>query len=128
MTRPASRSSPVGGDADSRRRWCHHRAMASDPAQTGIAVVGRHTSLNWTLLFTKLTVEVDGLAHVGPWRGTLVPVPPGEHEVRVYFRYVGQPRCGEAATRVTVGSDGPVRLRYGAPAFITGAGTLDVLG
>ncbi len=101
--------------------------MAAHPVQTGIAVVGSHASLNWTLLFTKLTVEVDGEGHVGPWRGVAVPTSPGGHEVRVFFRYVGQPRCGEAASRVTVGERGLVRLRYRAPALITSAGTLDLL-
>ncbi len=102
--------------------------MAPDPEQTGVAVVGRHTSLNWTLLFTKLTVEVDGEPHVGSWRGVVVPTSPGDHEVRVFFRYVGQPRCGEAEGRVTVGEGRLTRLRYRAPAVITSGGALDVLG
>jgi hypothetical protein len=101
--------------------------MAVHPVQTGIAVVGRHTSLNWTLLFTKLTVEVDGEPHVGPWRGMVVATSPGAHEVRVFFRYVGQPRCGEVGTRVEVAEHGLVQLRYRAPALITSAGALDVL-
>ena len=90
-------------------------------------MVGRHLSLAWILFFTKLTVEVDGEPHVGPWKPHFIPVAPGPHTVTVFFKYIGKDRCGEASIPVTVPEDGSVGLQYRAPKLMTSPGKLDTV-
>lgn len=92
----------------------------------GITVSGHHSPLAWLLVFTKLTVEIDGEPHVGSWRKRFIPTTPGDHQVSVYFRYVGQPRCAEASAAVTVPEHGVAALAFRAPLLVTSAGTLVV--
>ncbi|MEV1024586.1 hypothetical protein [Streptomyces sp. NPDC050264] len=52
-------------------------------------------------LLTRPVVEFDGRASARGWGTHEVRVPPGEHHVRVFFRYRGQrgARLAEADTR-----------------------------
>jgi len=102
--------------------------MASTRERTGITVVGRHFSLLWILFFTKLTVEIDGVPHVGPWRPHFIPATAGTHRVAVFFKYIGQPRCGEAEMSVTVPEGGIAGIQYRAPQLMTGPGKLALIG
>ena len=102
--------------------------MANTEQQTGIMVVGRHLSLAWILFFTKLTIEIDGVPHVGPWRPHFVPATPGSHEITVFFKYIGQPRCGEATMSVTVPDGTTVGIQYRAPKLMTSPGKLALVG
>ena len=95
-----------------------------DDAATGISVAGHFSVLNWTLVFTRLTVEVDGEPHRGRWRRRFIPTTPGEHRVDVSFGYVGIPYAGEASVVVRVPEGRVVRLAYRAPGVPTGTGRL----
>jgi hypothetical protein len=94
--------------------------------RTGITVSGHHSPMNWILVFTKLTVEVDGQPFVGSWRKRFIPTEPGEHRVSVFFTYIGQPRCAEASARATVPDGGIAALAYRAPNILTSPGRLEV--
>ena len=95
---------------------------------TGITVSGHHSPMAWILIFTKLTVEIDGEPFVGSWRKRFIPTEPGTHHVSVFFRYIGQPRCAEASVSVQVGEDGIAALAYRAPNLMTSPGRLEVRG
>jgi hypothetical protein len=97
-----------------------------DPSPTGISVSAHHSPMAWTLIFTKLTVEIDGQPFVGRWRRRFVPTTPGEHRVDVHFRYVGVPRGGEGSVTVEVPTGGVVRLAYRAPNLVTSPGRLEI--
>jgi hypothetical protein len=95
--------------------------------QTGIAVSGRFSPMAFFLYLTHLTVEVDGQAEAGGWKNRFVPVPPGPHDVNVYFWYLGKARCCEASTTVHVADGQTVSLQYRAPRLMTSRGHLDDL-
>ena len=93
---------------------------------TGITVSGHHSPMAWILVFTKLTVEIDGEPFVGSWRKHFIPTPSGPHQVSVFFRYIGQPRCAEASVSVVVPEEGIAALAYRAPNLMTSPGRLEV--
>ena len=106
--------------------------MTGDPgdlpeasAPTGITVAGHFSPMMWSLLFTKLTVEIDGEPHRGRWRRRFLPTGAGSHRVAVFFAYVGNPRCGEASVEVEVPDGTTVALAYKAPNLPTAPGRLE---
>jgi hypothetical protein len=94
-------------------------------SQAGIFVNGHHNPMALFLYMTHLTVEVDGRAEAGAWKNRFVPAAPGDHQVNVYFRYLGKKRCCEASATVRVPEDQAVSLRYKAPQLMTSRGHLD---
>jgi len=106
------------GDAD-------RVAGPGEPAPTGITVAGHFSPMMWSLLFTGLTVEIDGAPHRGRWRRRFLPTAPGRHRVEVFFAYVGNPRCGAASLEVEVAGGTTVPLAYKAPNLPTAPGRLE---
>ena len=98
---------------------------AADGPPTGITVAGHFSPMMWSLLFTKLTVEIDGEPHRGRWRRRFLATGPGEHRVDVSFAYVGNPRCGPASLVVRVPEGTTVALAYKAPNLPTAPGRLE---
>ena len=102
--------------------------MTTPASGEGIEITGRHNPLAWLLYFTKLTVEVDGQPRRGPWRRPrFMAVPPGEHKVNVYFKYLAKARCCEAGTVVQVSPEQTTRLEYRAPQLMTSPGKLNAV-
>jgi hypothetical protein len=94
--------------------------------RTGIIISGHHSPMAWILVFTKLTVEIDGRPMVGPWRKHFIPTEPGDHHIDVFFTYIGQPRCGEASVDVQVQKGSAVALAYRASSLMTSPGRLEI--
>jgi hypothetical protein len=102
--------------------------MTTPAPAEGIEVTGRHNPLAWLLYFIKLTVEVDGQAEQGSWRlQRFTAVTPGEHTVKVFFKYFTKARCCEAGTVVQVEPGQVIRLDYRAPQLMTSPGKLKVV-
>jgi hypothetical protein len=80
----------------------------------------------WTLVFTKLTVEVDGEPSKGSWRKRFIAAGPGKHRIQVYFGYIGMPRGGEASTTVHIPDGATVTMAYRAPNLMTAPGRLEI--
>jgi hypothetical protein len=101
---------------------------ATSPAgsRTGLTISGHHSPMNWILVFTKLTVEIDGEPVIGSWRKHFIPTEPGDHHIAVYFKYIGQPRCAEASVDIQVGKGETVALAFRAPNLMTAPGRLEV--
>ncbi|WP_233289274.1 hypothetical protein [Kitasatospora sp. MBT63] len=93
-------------------------------APTGISLQGRHNPLQLFLFFVPLTVEVDGTAESGSWRNRFVPLAPGVHQVKVFFRYMFKARCCEATLRIEVADGQEISLEYRAPQPVTSPGSL----
>ncbi len=100
-------------------------AGPAEPAPTGVTVAGHFSPMMWSLLFTRLTVEIDGERHRGRWRRRFLPTSPGRHQVEVSFAYVGNPRCGAASLVVEVAEGTTVALAYKAPNLPTSPGRLE---
>ncbi|MFI9722207.1 hypothetical protein ACIHFE_21510 [Streptomyces sp. NPDC052396] len=54
--------------------------------------------------FTRPVVEIDGAERPAKWGDQALDLPPGEHRLRVYFRYRGQrlARLAESGTDLTL--------------------------
>jgi hypothetical protein len=96
--------------------------------QATIRVNGRHSPLAWLLYATKLTIEIDGTPQKGSWGDRTISVTPGQHEVKIYFKYITKARCCEAAATVETGIGQTVAMEYRTPMLMTAPGRLTVLG
>lgn len=94
-------------------------------SQTGIFVNGHHNPLAFFLYLTHLTIEVDGQPQAGDWKNRFVPAAPGDHQLSVYFWYLGKKRCCEASITVRVPDGAVTSLRYKAPQLMTSPGRLE---
>ena len=95
-------------------------------SNTGIKVTGHHLAMAWILYFVKMTVEVDGSPSVGTWNSRFVPLSSGNHEVKVFFKYLMKPRCGEAGTTITLNEGQILSIDYKAPFLMNQDGKLTV--
>jgi hypothetical protein len=100
--------------------------MTSPVSGEGIEVTGRHNPLAWILYLVPLEVEIDGQAQSGSWGTRFTAVPPGQHQVSVYFPYLFRRRCCEGSATVTVSPGQVARVGYRAPLFVFSPGKLKV--
>jgi len=101
---------------------------AAPPSNSGIQITAKFFPLAFLLFLFPPTFVVDGRAMRGTWRQpTMIPVPPGSHEVRVFFRYLGIMDAGVGEGRVEVPSGSIRRITYKAPwiIFLRGRMTLE---
>jgi hypothetical protein len=99
--------------------------MTTPSGSATLVVQARHNPLAWILYFTKLTVEVDGDAHVGRWGERTVSISPGPHDVKVFFKYLMKARAGEAAISVVASEGTAVPISYKAPNLMTSPGRIE---
>ncbi len=101
--------------------------MAAPPPSSAIEITARFMPLAFLLLLFPPTFVVDGQPLRGKWRQpTTIPVSPGSHQVRVFFRYLGIMDAGPAEAQVDV-PDGVVRrVGYKAPWLVVLRGRLTV--
>ncbi len=90
----------------------------SDPVanhvRTGIEVTAGFFRLAFLFFACAPRIEIDGVAHKKSWGTHYFEVPPGTHEVTVYFVYFFKPRSGENSISVEVGEGRVARVRYHA--------------
>ncbi len=131
-----SQSNPAGwypdptGQADTRywdgMAWTEHISRAGvqgtapveGAAQAGAAIEITATffPLAFLLFLFPPTFVVDGRAMRGAWRQpTLIPVTPGSHQVRVFFRYLGFMDAGVGDVQVDAPEGSIRRVLYKAP-------------
>jgi hypothetical protein len=85
-------------------------------AGAGIEITATFFPMAFLLFFFPPTFVVDGRAMRGAWRQpTMIPVTPGRHDVRVFFRYLGIMDAGMGEAHVDVASDTTQRITYKAP-------------
>ena len=94
-------------------------------AEASIAVAAKHSPLAVFLYLTKFVVEVDGNPSEGSWGQRFVPVAPGPHTVRMWFRYLGRP-AGLAEVSINVAAGTASAMSYRAPMFAFSSGTVKV--
>ncbi len=100
--------------------------MVTSDGQAQVVVTSKHIFLAVFLYFTKITIEIDGVAHIVGWGRQSVDVAPGSHDVRVFFKYLFKARTGEAGTTVNVPAGATVSLLYRAPLLMWSAGRLKI--
>jgi uncharacterized protein DUF2510 len=131
-----AQSTPAGwypdptGQADQRywdgNAWTDHVSRAgvqgTEPvtgesqAGAGIEITATFFPLAFLLFLFPPTFIVDGRAMRGTWRQpTMIPVTPGHHQVRVFFRYLGFIDAGVGDIGVDVPAGSARRVTYRAP-------------
>jgi hypothetical protein len=102
--------------------------MGSDgmaDTEASVAVVATHTPMAFLLYLTKFVIEIDGTEHEGKWGQRTVAVAPGQHTVRMWFRYLGR-KCGAAEVSINATPDATHSISYRAPLLVTSAGKASV--
>jgi hypothetical protein len=94
---------------------------------TGVEVQVKFFPLAFFLFLCTPTIEVDGKKHRKYWGTHFFETPPGRHEIRIYFRYLFKPRCGENSIIVTVPAGGVRRVSYNMPPWMFAKGSMKVL-
>jgi hypothetical protein len=83
--------------------------------QPGLVLRTRFFVLDWTLNFTRPAVTIDGHRQEVPWGEHFFPLEPGNHELRVSYRYLRGFRAGQASARVDIAPDQVIQASYRAP-------------
>lgn len=97
--------------------------MQGQPA-TGIQVKTGFFPLSFFLFFCSPVVVIDGQAIKTSWGTQVFQVPPGQHTVKIFFRYMWMAECGANAITVMVAPGQITRLSYFMPPFIYAPGSL----
>jgi hypothetical protein len=96
----------------------------ADP-EVSVAVLAKHNPLAFLLPMTKFVIAVDGAEQDGSWGERAVTVTPGEHTVRMWFRYMGR-KCGVAEVPITAAPGATTSISYRAPIFVFSPGKTKV--
>ena len=92
----------------------------ADP-EAAIAIRAKHNPLAVLLLLTKFVIDVDGAEQNAPWGERRATVTPGEHTVRMPFRYLGR-KCGAAEVSISAAPAATTSISYRAPVFMCSPG------
>ncbi len=95
---------------------------------TGILVRAKIFPLAFILLLFKINVWIDGIPSLQSWGDTFFPVPPGQHEVRVSFRYIFFSNLGENTMSVNVVPGQTTLVHYRSRWIVFLKGTMKVEG
>jgi hypothetical protein len=76
------------------------------------------------LLLCSPIVVIDGQAHQANWGKHLFVVAPGEHTVKIFFKYLWLPECGANTVMVTVEPGQITKIKYFMPPFIAASSSL----
>jgi hypothetical protein len=96
-------------------------------SEVPITVVATHNPLAFLLPMTKFVIAVDGAEQEGSWGERTVTVTPGEHTLRMWFRYMGKP-CGVAQVSINTEAGATTSISYRAPLLVFSAGKAKVAG
>jgi hypothetical protein len=76
------------------------------------------------LLLCSPIVVIDGQAHKTSWGKQRFSAAPGEHTVKIFFKYLWMPECGANTITVTVAPGQITKIKYFMPPFIAAASSL----
>lgn len=95
-------------------------------SQTGIEVRLSFFPLAWFLFFCTPQVEINGAAQRRSWGTHFFPLNPGNHRVRVYFRYLFMAECGANSIDIQVSGGNVTRVKYYMWPWMFAPGSLSV--
>lgn len=93
---------------------------------TGVEVKAKFFPLAFLLFLCTPRIEIDGQVHKKYWGTHFFEVPPGTHQITVYFRYLFMSRCGQNTISVNVAPNTVTRVRYYMPPWMFAKGSLKV--
>ena len=94
---------------------------------TGVEVKTGFFPLAFLLFACTPRIEIDGQVHKKYWGTHFFEVSPGQHIIKVYFRYLTMARCGENTIAVNVPAGAITRIRFNMPPWMGAKGSLAVV-
>jgi hypothetical protein len=90
---------------------------------SAIALTAKFLPLAFFFYFVKPVIEINGYRVAAVWGRTMIPVPPGRHQVHVHTPYFLPSRVGPADVTVDVAPGQVVEMEYRSPlvVFLRGA-------
>lgn len=88
-----------------------------------LVIQASHNPLQFFLWFVKPKVVIDDEALSGSWGEQSFDVAAGNHDVQVFFPYLGR-KSGHSRVTVGVQTGSVTKLKYDAPFVVTMPGTL----
>ena len=98
--------------------------MQGQPPPTGLQVRTEFFALSFFLFFCHPIIVLDGQAHKTNWGTHFFPLPPGQHNVKIFFPYMWMSECGASSATVLVQPGQVTRINYFMPPFIYASGSL----
>src|SRR5690348_13273526 len=94
-------------------------------SSTGIIVRASFFPLAFLLFFCTPTIVIDGQAYKkGWWSDHFFPVPPGRHNVKIFFKYLYMNECGANSIDVDVAPEQVRQINYFMPPWIYAKGSI----
>jgi len=91
---------------------------------TGVEVQTSFFPLSFFLYMCTPTIMIDGQAVRRPWGRHYFPLPPGSHNIKIYFRYLFMDTCGANQIDVTVHPGYVNRVTYTMPPWMLAKGSI----
>ena len=98
--------------------------MAAQQPWTGIQIETSFFPLSFFLYACTPTIVIDGVACQRPWGSHSFQLPPGMHNVKIFFRYLLMSECGANSMDVMVESNRVSRITYEMPPWIFSKGSM----
>lgn len=103
--------------------------MSETTPLSGIEVTTGFQPMAFVLNACTTRLQIDGGQPIlRPWGQTFIPMPPGVHSVRCWFRYSVYETAGDATVTVEVPAGQIVSISYRAPGWMFRPGKWQVLG
>lgn len=83
--------------------------------------------LSWGLFFIKPIVEINGQKNKKSWGLHFYDLPSGEYLVKIYFRYMGNSKCGANQINVKIEEGQTKKITYKMPPWMFKKGSIKVV-
>ena len=94
--------------------------------QTGIHLQIRFFPLAFFLFFCTPTIEINGKKSKIKWGKSFMSIPPGNHVVRVFFRYFWMPECGANQVEFSLKDKQQKKVSFYMPPWMLAKGSMKV--
>lgn len=91
---------------------------------TGIQVETSFFPLSFFLYACTPRIVIDGVTQMRPWGTHNIPLEPGMHNVKIFFRYLFLDTCGLAQMNVVVQPNCIHRIKYDMGIFMFSPGSI----
>jgi hypothetical protein len=98
--------------------------MDPQETKTGINIELGHFPGTFFLSFCCPRVEIGDDTYQKPWGTHFIPLSAGTHDIKVFFKYMGNPRCGENKIQVEIPEGEIKKLKFFMPPLMTASGKL----
>jgi hypothetical protein len=91
---------------------------------TGIQIKTAFFPLSWGLFFCTPTIVIDNQPMRKSWGTTFFPTQPGQHTIKIFFRYMWIAECSAAAATGAVQPGQVTNITYYKPPILYSPGLI----